>query len=201
MQGITLNGSYHTPATKAACVWLSRGVLACRLGLYDEACDALDKCNTYSFSLHGWMAKLQVLVMMTQLGDDMLDTDQEGSFRGKNRTFKLMEASMEALCRVMLFVQEFNNKYETVSEAVTGQRSASHSGAHADQSDSYLRKTFYILVSQYGLVMVKRGVEKIRHRSRKGMDVFLDGKQLVVPDLIQTLMVTAEKLRVQGSDR
>ena len=48
--------------------------------------------------------------------------------------------------------------------------------------------------------MVKRGVEKIRHRSRKGMDVFLDGKQLVLPDLIQTLMVTAEKLRVQGSD-
>ena len=123
-----MNGSYHTPATVAACVWLSRGVLACRLGLYDEACDALDKCNTYSFSLHGWMAKLQVLVMMTQLGDDMLDTDQEGSFRGKNRTFKLMESAMEALCRVMLFVQEFNNKYETVSEAVTGQRSASHSG-------------------------------------------------------------------------
>ena len=33
------------------------------------------------------------------------------------------------------------------------------------------------------------------------MDVFLDGKQLVLPDLIQTLVVTAEKLRVQGSDR
>tara|TARA_B110000208_G_C11723457_1_gene413673 strand:- start:86 stop:1405 length:1320 start_codon:yes stop_codon:yes gene_type:complete len=198
LQGITLNNTYYTQTASDAQVWLIRGILACRLGLYDRACNALDRCNRRSFSLHGWMAKLQVLVMRTEHGDDMRETDASGKFIGMNRTFKLMEETLEALCRVMLFVQEFNQQYEAVSTEMIGVK---HSGAHNDQSDSYLRKTFYILVAQYGLIMIKRGVEKMRHRSRKGIEHYLDGKKLQLPDLIQMLTETAERLRVQGSDR
>jgi hypothetical protein len=146
-----------------------------------------------AFSLHGWMAKLQVLVMMTQLGEDMDETDEAG--RGKSRrTFSLMEETMEALCRVMIFVQEFNQQYEMHTE------DGSSAIGHHDQSDSYLRKTFYLLVGQYGLLMMKRGVDTIRHRSRKGKGEFLDGKRLELPDLIHELMEKSERLRVQGSN-
>lgn len=139
------------------------------------------------------MAKLQVLVMMTQLGGDMDETDEAG--RGKSRrTFSLMEETMEAMCRVMLFVQDFNKQYEMYTE------DESNNIGHHDQSDSYLRKTFYLLVGQYGLHMMKRGVDSIRHRSRKGKGEFIDGKRLELPNLMHELMEKAERLRVQGSD-
>jgi len=200
LQGITISGKYHTYNAKQSQIWLHRGVLACRLGLYDKACMALDACNSREFSLHGWMAKVQVLTMMCQLGEDMKEIDDMGNPLGKNRTFTMMEETMEALCRVMLFVQEFNTKYDIIHTEDDGRTGSGGSG-HQDESDSYLRKTFYTLVGQYGLVMIKRGIERIRHRSRKGLGEFLDGKKLELPNLIHELVETSERLKVQGSDR
>ena len=113
---------------------------------------------------------------------------------------EVMEETMEALCRVMLFVQEFNTKYDIIHTEDDGRTGSGGSG-HQDESDSYLRKTFYTLVGQYGLVMIKRGIERIRHRSRKGLGEFLDGKKLELPNLIHELVETSERLKVQGSDR
>ena len=45
LQGVTLTGTYHTIAANLAQGWLQKGILACRLGLYERACAALDQCN------------------------------------------------------------------------------------------------------------------------------------------------------------
>ena len=180
MQGTTLTGVCYNQSQEQSQLWLKRGVLAARLGLEFQALAALDHANSFSFSLHAWMAKLQLLCM-------------RGFAKGFKPYQEVCEEAMEALCRISVFLEEFNEY------------------AVADQSDSYLRKMFFILVAHYGLMKVRVCVSKLRARAKrsarsrkasgKGSQFFLDGAEVRLAGLIQELVHSAVRWKTFGYDR
>ena len=175
MQGTTLTEPCYTTSSQEAQQWLKRGVLASRLGYLREAVVALDQSNAIRFSLHAWMAKLQLLTSMGP-ADDM----------------HTLRQAMMAHCRVSLFLEEFNRRASVV------------------QSDSYLRKAFFVLVGRHGLSAMRQVINMIRRQGKRNVnsatakeDVkrFVDGKQVALPGLVVELMNNAYRWRAFGYDR
>jgi hypothetical protein len=180
VQGTTLTGVCYNKSQEQSQLWLKRGVLAARLGLEHQALAALDHANSFAFSLHAWMAKLQLLCM-------------RGFTKGFQPYQDVCDEAMEALCRISVFLEEFNEY------------------AVADQSDSYLRKMFFILVAHYGLMKIRVCVSKLRARAKrnaksrkvngKGSKFFLDGAEVRLAGLIQELVHSALRWKTFGYDR